>query len=201
MGSTYAPVEPIDIAAAISGAWSAMCDWMNANAGTAASVISAIAAILAIWVAVRIQRENTSPSVIAYIEKDGNAAFKLILKNIGQGAAYDVRITGFDMGMVQDGASSFVAFAKNSFIKNGVPMLAPGSTRETVLASTVYAKDNLTGKTCDVDISWLLRRNGRKRESCRFTLEYGSFLDSIHIDSLEQRAVRALEGIQQGLTK
>lgn len=201
MGSTAVNVEPFDIAAMANEAWAGACDWMTANAGTAASVISAIAAILAIWVAVRIQRENTSPSVIAYIEKDGIASFKLVLRNIGQGAAYDVKIENFDMGMVQGGTSPLVRFAEESFATNSVPMLAPGSARETILTTTVYARDNLKDRSNSVTVSWSLKPAGSKRKSNECVLEYGSFLDSLYSDPLDLRVARALEGIQNELKK
>lgn len=195
MGSAYVPVEPFDVAAA----WSAICDWMSANAGTVASLISAIAAILAIWVAVRIQRENTSPNVIAYIEMEGSIDLKLVLKNIGQGAAYNVKIENFDIGMVQAGESSFIKIVGGSFVANGCPMLAPGCVRETILASTTYALANLKGKDNAITVSWSLKPDDPRRQLNNCTLEYDSFLNSLHTDSLDLRAVKALEGIQRKL--
>lgn len=135
---------------------------------------AAVAALLAYW-------NDKSPNVVAYLESRPNGnSVELVVKNIGKGCAYNLRMSGFDFGM---SCPELRAEAERSFIARGIPMLAPAQERRTVISTASYANDYLADSVSEVTAEWdkrPLRRTHHAKAS--FSLDYYSFANSVYVE-------------------
>lgn len=143
-----------------------------------AAFFSAIAALAAAYVAWKTYRDNRAPKVIAYLA-DGHEGSDadFIVKNIGNGVAYDVVVSGFDFRICYP---DWRESNEDTFISNGIPMLAPGQERGTSICPYTYAARNLKGMSVEVQIRCSKKPQGPSGCQGSYVLEFDSFLNSLH---------------------
>ena len=176
-------------------------DW-TVVAGTWAAAIAGIAAVIAsVW----IFADSKRPEIVAYITRDEDAgSVLLVVANVGGGCAYDVSLSDFDMTFVGLEGADDAKFeghremVRESFVFKGIPMLAPGDTRCTVVCNCGYAVANLEGRTSDISATYYTaKKHPRfmwwKRKRGSFTLDYYSFAHTLYSKSNEYRIMQALE--------
>ena len=86
--------------------------------------------------------QQTRPYVIAYfMVKEGTGLIYLILKNIGQGVARNVRFS-FDPPLITSSETINQMLAKMSFVTEGIQSMPPGYELKTLFDSTVSYLNN-----------------------------------------------------------
>lgn len=147
----------------------------------AVATLSAVAAFGAAAAALLAYRNDKSPNVVVYLESRPNGgSVELVVRNIGKGCAYNLRMSGFDFGM---SCPDLRAAAERSFIAKGIPMLAPAQERRTVISTAAYANDYLAESVNEVTVRWdkrPLRLMHHAKAS--FVLDYYSFANSVYVE-------------------
>jgi hypothetical protein len=165
----------------------------------AATVVSALAAVMSVATALFVSLSAKWPDVAAFLETDRDSGTTdLVVRNFGRGVAYDVAVSGFDMRLVQDELKGSVA---RSFAVTGVPMLVPGAERRTALFENGWAARNAPAGGVEVVVSYRRRSllGTRAAMSGTCVLDYSSFSGSLYTDSLAKRGVSALESIARSV--
>lgn len=152
------------------------CDWVTA----VFAFMSACGAIGAAVVAYLAYSNSKAPNVIAYLESThSNDYIHFVVRNIGNGCAHDVKIKGFDFDMAEPGGDlEMREDARRSFVKKGIPMLAPGQIRKTAICSKEYAHRNFPEGVCEIVVQWHRVNPLNIRRKCpdaTFSLDYYSF--------------------------
>ncbi len=160
------------------------------------ATVAAIGSIGAIVVALYVNHQAHLPYVIAFLRYDSDQySVSLVVKNVGNGVARDVRLVGFDYTMAIGPPAKDVL--SKGFIERGIPVLVPGGSRETIVNAGKNLEKSLD-KTNEVEVSYSVKTLlGSKRLSERFTLDFYSFAGNLHIDSEEKRSRIALEKIAE----
>lgn len=164
-----------------------------------ATVVTAVIGVFTIWTALYIGWSARWPDVVAYFEADrDNGVVEFVVKNFGSGVAYDVKIADFDYDVVQPGYRDNARF---TFIRNGIPMLVPGSDRRTIVFETSWAKDSLRGVNANVSVSY--KRNslfGRKQEmSIDCALDYDSCAYAVYKHTIGKEMADSLKSIAKSM--
>ena len=96
-------------------------------------LIGGIGSIAAVWAALYVSHKAGLPQVVSYLDfdEDHNCMY-LVVENCGTGVAYNVHFLDFDDSIVQE---SLRDAARTSFIHCGIPILAPGKVRRTLVAA------------------------------------------------------------------
>lgn len=154
---------------------------------------SALAAGAAAWVAWRTYRAGAIPKVVAYLTSDTDVSVVYLnVKNIGGGTAYDISIEIED-GFYMDSNSNVNRILESGFIAKGIPMLVPGDSRKTYIASSRDFAQHMEHSESKAIVAFSTKPGGRKKtETC--ILDSYSFR-SLYTDSFAKRAVVALEKI------
>lgn len=175
--------------------WAQVLTWISAFAAVAAA-IGAIASAVVSW---RVYRSQTLPSVIVYVEPDRDkGSIRLWIKNVGNGAAYDI---SFEVKGELPGLDRFDRGYLGRLQKDGILVLAPGSSRDTavgLMSDSVFSE--YEGQ-CSVSVSYFAKRGRRgSRIEDEFPLDYGSFLKTTYTDSEEHLSRKALQDIAKGVS-
>lgn len=97
-----------------------------------AAIVSALGAIAAVVVALYISRQAILPQIVAYLEFDADhSCMYLVVKNIGNGVARDIRIDGFDCSLAGKELREYRS--DKSFVARGIPCLVPNAWRQTII--------------------------------------------------------------------
>lgn len=169
-----------------------------ANAADFATVIAMAIAVIAVIVSLFIYYHDKRPDVVAYIDSNPEKmSVYFVIENIGKGVAYDIRIENFDYNMAEPGV--FREMSENSFIAKGAPMIVPGKSRSTIIATPKYVTDYLAGASSEVSLEYKRKSIfGMMRQRSLFTLDYYSFSNILRTDSdihLIARGVKKIAGI------
>lgn len=162
------------------------------------NIIAAVGAILAVATALYVHWDSSSPDVQLFLESDTEkGCSSLVIMNFGAKPAYDVEIVGFDFALVQP---ELLAKAKSSFIAKGIPMLAPGQRRNTIIVENRYAAEHFSdacvrGEAIYKKKSFL----GKRKIRSSYVLDYYSFANSLYIDSDIYQIRKALKSISDSL--
>lgn len=160
-----------------------------------ATVIATVISIVSLWVAILVNHDAKKPQVIATFEfdSDKNIVY-LIVQNLGDGVAYDVRFSGYDEKIFMD---QFRPQVLKSFVTKGIPVLVPGSKRSTIVAGG-RIMDAMGDMSSEMIVTYFERGLVRKRVevSEEFTLEYSSFSGALYTDSEMKRVRKALEKME-----
>lgn len=168
------------------------------------AIFAAVGTVTAAAVAVGTFRRSAQPYVIAYIARDeDDGSVLLVVRNIGNGCAWNVSISGFDLsfaGFYPVSDLKMIDYRKKiqgTFIFRGIPMLAPGESRSTVIANMGYASQHLSDKESIITVEYSTAKNSREWRKRReeFALDYYSFANTIYSKSAEWRMATALEKI------
>lgn len=155
---------------------------MLENVNTFVNVLAAGGAIAAVFVSLYLYWAAHRPDIIAYLSHDrDNGCVLFEVKNIGKGAAMDVKIDSFNFDLVQDKYRDFVR--ERSFLAKGIPVLVPEACRNTVILKGPEIK-NYDSVVSQVSLSYKRKGFlGPKTEKCSFPLDYYSFSGSIYTKS------------------
>ena len=179
-GSVTSTVSVLDVIEAV-GSW-----------------VSAIGAIVAIYVALYANYDAKTPQVVAFLEYDkDHGCMSFIVANYGKGVARNISISGFDSSLVLDGLMSNI---ERSFVYQGIPVLVPGASMETVVFAA-SEKKKIPEASATVTVTYVCKGFpfGMKKVTDKFVIDYGSFSGSVHTDSDEHRIMVATEGIAKSL--
>lgn len=145
--------------------------------------LEVVSSIAAVFVALYVSYKASLPQVIAYLDfdEDHNLMY-FVVENSGAGVAYDIRFLNFGEQIVQESLREIVG---RSFIHNGVPVLAPGKIRRTLIAAG-RMQDEMENYSAKVTVvykekSMFLRRNKTVKEPT--VLEYRSYTGSLYAHS------------------
>lgn len=179
------------------GGW-ALLEAIGEQASNWATVIATVISVVSLWVAIWVNHDSKKPQVIATFEfdSDKNIVY-LVVQNLGGGAAYDVRFSGYDEEIFMD---QFRPHVLKSFVTKGIPILVPGSKRSTIVAGGRIV-DAMQDMSSEVTVTYcehgLIRR--RVEVSEEFTLEYSSFSGALYTDSETKRVRKALEKMEKDI--
>jgi len=169
---------------------------IGGQASNWATVIATIISVVSLWVAIWVNHDAKKPQVIVSFEfdSDKNMVY-LVVQNLGNGAAYDVRFSGYDESVFMD---QFRPHVLKSFVAKGIPVLVPGSKRTTIVAGG-RIMDEMREKSSNMVVTYCERGLIRKRVevSDEFTLEYASFSGALYTDSETKLMRRALEKLEK----
>lgn len=175
-----------------------MLEIVGNQASNWATVIATIISVVSLWLAIWVNHDAKRPQVIATFEfdSDKNIVY-LVVQNLGGGAAYDVRFSGYDEKIFMD---QFRPHVLKSFVTKGVPILVPGSKRSTIVAGG-RIMDAMQDMSSEVTVTHRERGLIRKRVevSEEFTLEYSSFSGALYTDSETKRVRKALEKMEKDI--
>lgn len=161
-------------------------------AGLIVNIFSVAAAILAVVVTLYVCYRNERPEVVAYLEYDiDHSSVNFVVANVGKGVARDIELTGFDFDLVQSGVMRKAV--QHGFISNGIPLLVPGASRQTVVGAGQSLKE-LQNARCVVTVSYQWnRRIGKGKKAEDFVLDYYSFSGSLYTKSDLHEVKQSLE--------
>lgn len=157
------------------------------------SVLTMLGTVAAVVVAFYLYCASQRPDVVAYLSHDRDNDCVFVVKNLGKGVAKDVKFESSGFDFVQERYRDFVRDC--SFLSKGIPVLAPGANRNTVVLDGPEIKDHdmLVSK---VVITYRRRRFWwHKTEKRSFPLDYYSFAGSIYAKSDLCRLMVATEVI------
>ena len=176
----------------------ALLEAIGEQASNWATVIATAISVVSLWVAIWVNHDSKKPQVIATFEfdSDKNIVY-LVVQNLGGGAAYDVRFSGYDEEIFMD---QFRPHVLKSFVTKGVPILVPGSKRSTIVAGG-RIMDAMQDMSSEVTVTYCEHGLIRKRVevSEEFTLEYSSFSGALYTDSETKRVRKALEKMEKDI--
>lgn len=179
------------------GGW-ALLEAIGEQASNWATVIATVISVVSLWVAIWVNHDSKKPQVIATFEfdSDKNIVY-LVVQNLGGGAAYDVRFSGYDEEIFMD---QFRPHVLKSFVTKGIPILVPGSKRSTIVAGG-RIMDAMQDMSSEVTVTYCEHGLIRKRVevSEEFTLEYSSFSGALYTDSETKRVRKALEKMEKDI--
>lgn len=179
------------------GGW-ALLEAIGEQASNWATVIATVISVVSLWVAIWVNHDSKKPQVIATFEfdSDKNIVY-LVVQNLGGGAAYDVRFSGYDEEIFMD---QFRPHVLKSFVTKGIPILVPGSKRSTIVAGGRIV-DAMQDMSSEVTVTYCERGLIRRRVevSEEFTLEYSSFSGALYTDSETKRVRKALEKMEKDI--
>jgi len=158
------------------------------------SIGSCLGSLLAVGVALYVFFASKRPQVVAYLDsRTDHGTLYFVVKNVGSGVAYDIKISGFDYEMVMQEVAPAV---QASFVKKGVPMLVPDASRRTAIAETGWAREHIAEKVPHIQVAYArMRACGRKKAMTEeFALDYYSFANSLYEKSDVVKMVAAMEG-------
>ncbi|WP_308623430.1 hypothetical protein [uncultured Enorma sp.] len=146
-------------------------------------LIGGIGSIAAVWAALYVSHKAGLPQVVSYLDfdEDHNCMY-LVVENCGTGVAYNVHFLDFDDSIIQE---SLRDAARTSFIHCGIPILAPGKVRRTLVAAG-RIQDEMEDYSAKVTIahtekSMYFRRNREVKEDT--VLEYRSYTGTVYTHS------------------
>lgn len=163
---------------------------------TIVETISAAGSVFAVCVAMWTVHESQRPQVAVFLEHDRDEAdVRLVVKNFGNGIARNIQISNFDFSLVQPELKEEI---KKSFLTNGIPVLVPGASRDTILFAGRSALREHDGLATTVGLSYEEKSLfGRiKTNVDTFELDTVSFYGSIYSNSdiyLTRKAVQSID--------
>lgn len=182
---------------AVSGE-QALLEIVGNQASNWATVVATIISVVSLWVAIWVNYDAKRPQVIATFEfdSDKNIVY-LVVQNLGGGAAYDVRFSGYDEEIFMD---QFRPHVLKSFVTKGIPILVPSSKRSTIVAGG-RIMDAMQDMSSALTVTYRERGLIRKRVevSEEFTLDYSSFSGALYTDSETKRVRKALEKMEEDI--
>ena len=164
------------------------------------NVIAAVAAVLAVIAALYIHWDSSSPDVQLFLESDtDHGCSLLVVMNYGKKPAYEVEITGFDFAFIQP---ELLEKVKASFIAKGIPMLAPGQQRKTIITENSYAANYFSDACIQGEVVFKKKSFfGKRKISSSYALDYYSFANSLYINSNMNEIRKMLKSISKSLDK
>ena len=159
------------------------------------TVFMALASVAAVLTTLYVYRKEREPRIAVFLESDtDNGTIELVVRNDGESAARNIRLPLFDWGMTQQSDLSII---KGSFITKGIPMLAPGCERRTILCTTRYAGNKLLDKEVLQHVDYERRTWRNSWTSCwdEFTLDYYSFAHTLYVASDEHQSRIAIQNM------
>lgn len=132
-----------------------MIEWLSSNAWVvipaSASAISAVAAVCAVATSLYVYHASKRPDVIAHVEPDYDKGYvHLIVENVGNGTARDIALV--DLKVSDICPERYAVMVSKSFVVRGIPTLAPGSKRDTVVCTVAHAGDKLRDYESEVKL-------------------------------------------------
>jgi hypothetical protein len=150
--------------------WDLACIKQNSGAfnvlfaGTVAvsTVFYAILTFVLVWETRRLRKVQTEPKISVYIEPEERwlNLIDLVIKNIGQGPAYDLRFTcpeDFKLSPKREKTLSSLSFLR------GIDYLAPEQRIRTFLTDAVYILGQQTARSFQITATYRNAPNGKGR--------------------------------------
>lgn len=184
-----------------------MIEWLASNVWVvipaSASAVSAVAAICAVATSLHIYHASKRPEVIAHIEPDyDKGCVRLVVENVGSGIARDIALV--DLKVSDICPERYAVMASKSFIVRGIPTLAPGSKRETVVCTVAHASEKLRDYESEVKLVYKRKTPymGRwKFVEDTFILDFYSIRGVLRTDGDAHSIVKSLEKIAKHVAK
>ena len=165
------------------------------------AVFACIAAVSSSIVAVLTYRKSKAPEVIAYLEADRDrGTLLLVVKNIGNGVAYDLSLDVGDLPVKGDLKKN----VDESFVRSGIPMLVPEAQRSAIIHQIGDAVREYGDRTYWASLSYYRSRGGHRPRlpiSVKFVLEYYTFAGALYTKSDQYLSRVALERIAREIGK
>lgn len=163
--------------------------------------VTAAGSFFAVCVALWTVYESQRPQVAVFLEHDRDRAdVRLVVKNFGNGIARNIRISDFDFTLVQPELKEEL---ERGFLSNGIPVLVPGASRDTILFAGRSALRQHDGLVTTVILSYeekSLLGFSKSKSDC-FELDTVSFYGSIYSNSDEYLTRIAVQSIDNTLKK
>lgn len=161
---------------------------------TIISALALITSVAAVVVALYVHIDDVKPVVMAYIACDvDSGCISFVVENFGKSVARNVRIDGFKPEKMC--AEPFRELAGKSFIARGIPNLVPGANRQTVIATTGYAKQIGDDAAVTVTYARHIPLFGWREEDAEFRLDFYSFANTTHTKSDMRSIAEAVKKI------
>ncbi|EEA89648.1 hypothetical protein [Collinsella stercoris] len=164
-----------------------------------ATVVTAVIGFLTVGVALYVSWSAKWPDVMVYFEANKDDGItELVTKNFGIGVAYDVRIDGFNVGVIQ---KEYQDNVKQTFVQNGIPMLVPGAERRTIVFENDWAKDALRTTQMTVQVSFERRSlfRTRRKMSMSCILDYDSYAYAVYKHTVRKEMADSLKSIAESV--
>ena len=160
-------------------------------------LIGIAATIATVIVALYVCYRSERPEVVAYLDYDiDHSSVNFVVANVGKGVARDIVLAGFDFDLVEPAMREIV---HHGFISNGIPLLVPGASRQTVVGAGKSLKE-LQDARCVVTVSYQWnRRIGKGKKAEDFVLDYYSFSGSLYTKSDLHEIKQSLEKSSKNL--
>lgn len=164
------------------------------------NIIAAVGAVLAVVTALYIHWDSSSPDVQVFLESDTDHGYSsIVVKNFGKKPAYDVKVIGFDFAFVQ---AELLEKVKASFVAKGIPMLAPGQQRRTIITENSFASNSFYNDCVQGEIVFKKKSFfGKRKITSLYVLDYYSFANSLYTDSDLNEIRKTLNSIGESLNK
>ena len=143
------------------------------------NLFAALGTIVASWVAIRGLLIQTSPDVIMYVRPDevSSSFARLVIKNIGEAPAYDVR---FRLSKNLFEADSIEYQMASKIFDNGYTILPPKQGRNLLLGSFEDLQQRWGSNVVEVEVSYS-KKYGKRRILTVCPVEIGSFESTITV--------------------
>lgn len=164
-----------------------------------ATAVTAVIGIFTVWVALYVSWSAKWPDVMVYFEANRDDGItELVTKNFGTGVAYNVRIDGFNVGVIQKKCQDNV---KQTFVQNGIPMLVPSAERRTIVFENDWAKDALRTTQMTVQVSCERRTlfHRLKKMSMSCILDYDSYAYAVYKHTVRKEMADSLKSIAKSV--
>lgn len=169
---------------------------LTEQASNWATVIATIISVVSLWLAVWVNHDAKRPQVIASLEFDGDKNIVyLVVQNLGEGVAYDIRFSGYNDAIFMD---QYRTQVMKSFVTKGIPVLVPKSKRSTIVAAG-RIMDAMQDSRSDVVVTYFERGLMRKLKKVTetFVLDYSSFSGALYTDSEMKLIRRSLQKLEE----
>ncbi len=165
-------------------------------------ILTTVCGLGAIAAAIWTVRESQRPQPVVFLEHNrGRVCVLLVVQNFGSGVARDLSIQGFDYDcMVGENCKESVS---NSFVGTGIPLLAPGACRDTIILAGPADMSGHETSECAVTLRYRERGffGGNRWTTEEFVLDMGSFAGSLYSDSELHEIAKATKKMSDALAR
>lgn len=175
--------------------------------GLIVNLLMMLVAIISSFISYLIYKDNSSPDIIVYLEqdKDAKTVINLVIKNIGKSPAKDVKFSTDKKLPQRAYAGELPPEMTEGALITGIPFLAPGASRVSMLGNYQGLKDWLKGEVVSVKTTFYKANSKSFRKSAIVNtsyLEVHSFArNSAGDNSSGSKIVSELKNINKSITK
>ncbi len=175
--------------------------------GFIVNILMMLIAIVSSFISYLIYKENSNPDIIVYLEQDEDAKtiINLVIKNIGKSPARDITFSLNKKLPQRAYAADHSSEMTEGALITGIPFLAPGASRESMLGNYQGLQNWLKGETVSVNTKFY---KANSRSLLKTSIVNTSFLEvhsfarsSAGDNSSGSKIVTELKNINKSLSK